>query len=426
MHFFAARATTRSRQRGQPETSTIESLPVSLPITALSRNSGSQLGANRTDKSKSSHSVSAGQDGDDLEVISQETDAQSKTGGRAVRPVKSQRKKGHAAASSGADKDGSSAEEVTAAPQASSGAAHVSVIKRTPEKRGGSRPFGRAPKDLPVHAPAIDTAQIASLLSEVPHETDKASRKAKSPGRSPGRSPAARVQGASPKHPQSASPKPNSKSTSSGDSNAPQDTVNVATDVQHADIDPQPIQGSLAIPQKKGRGRPRKYPQQQQPAPGKRPVGRPRKDANLGAKPSSNSGSPQRKKAKLGDRNSSVSPTRSGKQKGSGNVGKKDKANKGEKTNNCVVEEVDDEVEEITNNAEKTTKKKRVRKLLAIPPAFPEKDPYDFDALSISDFKPLPDLGQKRKRRKSKGFDFELESRRKKKKKKKPATPEER
>ena len=456
----SSRAITWSRQHTQPEGPTIESLPVSLPISGLTLNSGSQNGQSRTEtsnkkqKSKSSHFSYTDHDdinGSSKELKSQEIngnnadDQSSKAKQSRGRPGKSQRKKtdspsiGREQAANddmtvrerNTDSDINSSEH-------SSGAAHVSVIKRTPEKRGGSRPFGR-PKDLPLHAPAIDTAQIASLLNESPPESEKAAKKAKSPGRSPGRSPAARVndrqyQGAT-------------YHTDSQDSTA--DTANVVHTVADVHIQENVVTAQEQPSQKKRRGRPRKI------ANLKRPVGRPRKNKTFEIPKTpanrirdnseeSESGSPKRKKLKSAEE--SASPTRSS-VRNSNNIEDKSPTRSCTKKHNTQYssekfynkvqnkknkrgltgdDDTDSEVEEITKKTRTDGKKKKKTKSIMIPPAFPEKDPYDFDALSVSDFEPLPDLRTKRKRRKSRGFDFELESRRKKKKKKKPSTPEDR
>ena len=465
---LGGRATTRSRQRTQPETPTIESLPVSLSISGLSRYSGSQNGQSKTDsnnkkqKSKSSHSSSINyDDSGDINKESQESssssadDQSSKARHGRGRGAKSQRRKGaeetespssgreQSTASEGSTQSGNSP-SVTIEPATGAGAAHVSVIKRTPEKRGGSRPFGR-PKDLPLHAPTIDTAQIASLLSESPPESEKGSKKAKSPGRSPGRSPAARSSDRQPSGP--------SKNKDQQDGNADwavEDCrldANVIQTVADVHVQENFNQPQEPPPQKKKRGRPPK----KIVTTSKRPVGRPRKNRtieipktveiqNEEKSDGSECGSPKRKKSKSAASDESGSPTRSSSRKGTNEEKSPIRSSSkrtAEKVNNKVQnkkkrfvvmddEDADSEVEEINKRAEdKSKNKKKVRKML-IPPAFPEKDPYDFDALSVSDFEPLPDLRMKRKRRKSKGFDFELETRRKKKKKKKPSTPEDR
>ena len=414
------------------------------PISGLSRNSGSQNCQSKTDsnsrkqKSKSSHSSYVNEDNGDISKESQETNSEdqpSKSRQSRGRGAKSQRRKNveeTESPSSGREQlasDGQSSRNPPAKESAAgAGAAHVSVIKRTPEKRGGSRPFGR-PKDLSLHAPTIDTAQIASLLSESPPE--KGSKKSKSPARSsPARSPAAR---SGDRQAANASRNKDQQDVDltveeGQDGNAVQ--TGVDAHIQENSEPPQETQ-----PQKKGRGRPRKIVPTT-----KRPVGRPRKNKSLevpktneiqndNKSEESESGSPKRKKYKLSQNDQNGSPTRStsrsNSKKSTEKVNNKVQ-NKKKRSAGTEDEDIDSEIEEINKRAEgKTKSKKKVRKML-IPPAFPDKDPYEFDALSISDFEPLPDLRMKRKRRKSKGFDFELESRRKKKKKKKPSTPEDR
>ena len=170
------------------------------------------------------------------------------------------------------------------------------------------------------------------------------------------------------------------------------------------------------VPVKRGRGRPRKNPD----APVlKRPVGRPRK-----VPLEDNETSPERKKSKNASNNPSFAKQgKATKRASSDDANHKILKKKQKQVAIDPGEDTDREVEELTATGKGGRRK---GKALRIPPAFPDKDPYDFDAMPSSDLQALPDLRLKRKRRKSKGFDFELESRRKKKKKKKPSTPEDR
>ena len=246
------------------------------------------------------------------------------------RGAKSQRRKGpdetespssgreQTTASEGDTQSGNSP-SVTIEPATGAGAAHVSVIKRTPEKRGGSRPFGR-PKDLPLHAPTIDTAQIANLLNESPPESENGPKKAKSPGRSPGRSPAARL---SDRQSSSAS-----KNKDQQDGNADwaveegRQDANVIQTVADVHVKENFNQPQEPPPQKKKRGRPKKIVTTL-----KRPVGRPRKNRtieipktteveNEEKSDGSENGSPKRKKSKSAASDESGSPTRSSSRKG--------------------------------------------------------------------------------------------------------------
>ncbi len=455
----SGRATTRSKQRSHAEAPTIESLPVSLPISGLTSLANGRNGLSKAEKtnisqkSQSSHSfVSHDEDSINKESKSQEPDNQGSVG--RGRPPKAQRKRGRPPSESPSVVRDAQATSVNGKSDAEvrPGAAHVSVIKRTPEKRGGSRPFGR-PSDLHIHA--IDTAQIATLLNESPPDTEKSPKKSKSPGRSP----AARVRDRQVSGGASNQSKSNQQDGAiSAASTNTTDESNKDTSQQAEEILPP------AVPKKKGRGRPkgsgagRGRPKKDPTLP-RRPVGRPRKDASQKAgtaptppkKPTprgADSESPQRKKSKQTSSEQSGSPTRSQRKKIADVKGKekdtspkkatfavptkraasgrmKNKVAAKRRKNNVEEDSGDSEVEEITSKAAKSGKEKKAKRMV-IPPAFPEKDPYDFDALSQSDFEPLPDLRQKRKRRKSKGYNFELESRGKKKKKAKPTTPEDR
>ncbi len=285
--------------------------------------------------------------------------------------------------------------------------AHVSVIKRTPEKRGGSRPFCR-PRDMIL--PAIDTAQIDVLLNDSPspeHESNKQNRNSKSPGR-----------------------------TSSHSQRSPKTGANPSvtdTQTKHCRLETSHKPKEIAV--KKGRGRPRKRPR---PEEGSASVIEPLADkvqsSNEDIPPEveensvpgnsqtggENTAPPSKKSCtiKLGAKLASQQQEqrKRGRKKMNSFQGKKMSNNKSGRRQNSQPK--------ITEYVKKTNTTKQSfrpnRERTVFPPAFPEKDPYDFDTLSTSDFEPLPDLRQRRKRRKSKGFAFELETRKKKKKKPTP------
>ena len=402
-----------------PSDMNIESLPVSLPLlrdkASKPPNTVSQADNNAVKRSPLSNGATS-----DSETVPQEkglrkgrTRAQRKANRTepalqcCINKTGSSKEKEETAANTDQPIESGSSANVSVEPASPSliTPAHVSVIKRTPEKRGGSRPFSR-PRDMII--PAIDTAQIDVLLNDSPspeRESNKQNKNSKSPKTS---------------NQSQRSPKTGSNPPLTEVQAEPSQSVNSHKPKQ--------------IPVKKGRGRPRKRPRPEEGSTDESISGEVHTDKvqlsknNIPEEVQNNTLSennqtmqpnipPPSKKSRSVKRGAKL-PLQNQQQKGGR---KRNSSFQGKKLCNSKTGRREQSQPKITQYIKKKNSTKlplkAARERTVFPPAFPEKDPYDFDTLSTSDFEPLPDLRQRRKRRKSKGFAFELEMRKKKKKK---------